>query len=228
MENLIVACLFFLAMHWIVSGSPLRTFFVRALGENLFKILFSLSIFIALSWMALAFANAPYQPTWGTADSLKPISLLLMLLVCLMLPLSVFDKNPTTLGILPPDQVSAKGMIRITRHGALIALGLWGLAHFIVNGDWASHWLFGTIAFEGLIGPINLDRKYRTRYGDAWQKFASQTSYIPFAAIVSGRNKLVLNELNVWAIFIGITLFAILVYFHQHWFGVSALPPMLF
>lgn len=228
MENLIAACLFFLAMHWIVSGSPLRAFFVRALGENLFKILFSLSIFIALSWMAFAFVAAPYQATWGTTDSLKPLSLLLMFLVCLMLPLSVFDKNPTTLGILPPDQVTAKGMIRITRHGALIALGLWGLAHFIVNGDWASHWLFGTIAFEGLIGPMNLDRKYRVRYGDAWQKFATQTSYIPFSAIVSGRNKLVLNELNSWAIFAGLTLFAILVYFHQHWFGVSVLPPRFF
>tara|TARA_R110002095_G_scaffold205827_1_gene189432 strand:- start:138 stop:815 length:678 start_codon:yes stop_codon:yes gene_type:complete len=223
MANLIAACLFFLAMHWLVSGSPLRTPIVKLFGEKLFKAFFSISIFIALSWMVYAFLAAPYLSTWGTADNLKPITLGLMFLVCLMLPLSVFDKNPTTLGIFPPDQVSARGIVRITRHAGLIALGLWGLAHFIVNGDWASHWLYGTIAFEGLIGPLNLDRKYRARHGEAWLKFTQQTSYLPFAAIISGRNKLVLTELNPWGFIAGLSLFATLIYFHKAWFGVSAL-----
>lgn len=213
----------FLAMHWIVSGSPLRTPIVKFLGEKLFKVLFSISIVVALSWMIYAFLAAPYVPTWGTAESLKPLTLGLMLLVCLMLPLSIFDKNPTTLGIFPPDQVSARGIVRISRHAGLIALGLWGLAHLIVNGDWASHWLYGTIAFEGLIGPLNLDRKYRARYGEAWLKFSQQTSYLPFAAIISGRNKLVLTELNPWGLIAGLSLFVTLIYFHKAWFGISVL-----
>jgi len=224
MNSLIAACLFFLGMHWIISGSPLRAYIVNILGENVFKILFSLSIFAALTWMALAFSAAPYLPTWGTADALKPISLILMFFVFLLLPMSIFDKNPTLMGLVPPDQVTARGMVRITRHAGLIALGLWGLAHFIINGDWASHLLYGTIAFEGLIAPMNLDRKYRARYGESWDKFTSQTSYLPFIAIMSGRNKLVLSELNIWGALIGIVLFVTVLYFHQSWFGSSPLP----
>jgi len=224
MNSLTAACLFFLGMHWVISGSPLRSYIVNLLGETLFKVLFSLSIFAALTWMAIAFSAAPYLPTWGNADNLKPISVILMLFAFLLLPMSVFDKNPTLMGLVPPDEVTARGMVRITRHAGLIGLGLWGLAHFIVNGDWASHLLYGTIAFEGLIAPMNLDRKYRSRYADSWDRFTAQTSYIPFMAIISGRNKLVLRELNIWGALIGVTLFIGVLYFHQGWFGGSPLP----
>ena len=224
MDSLIASCLFFLGMHWIISGSPLRAPVVKLFGEKLFKRLFAASIFVALSWMAVAFSSAPYVETWGTAAALKPVSLVLMVLSFLMLTTSALDKNPTTLGLVPPDQVEARGMVRITRHAGLFGLGLWGLAHFIVNGDVASHWVYGTIAFQGLIAPLNLDRKYRARYGEAWEKFTAQTSYLPFVAIASGRNKLVVSELNKWGALAGIGLFLLTLYFHQAWFGVSPLP----
>ena len=223
MESLIAACLFFLGMHWIISGSPLRTPIVNLLGEQLFKALFALTIAGSLIWMGMAFAAAPYIETWGTATALKPVSLVLMFFAFLMLTTGALDKNPTTLGLVPPDQVEARGMVRITRHAGLLGLGLWGLAHLIVNGDVASHWLYGTIAFEGLIAPLNLDRKYRARYGEAWKKFTEQTSYLPFVAIISGRNKLVLSELNIWGALVGVGLFAFVLYFHQSWFGASPL-----
>lgn len=221
MESLIAACALFLGMHWIVSGSPLRTPIVEALGPRLFQALFSLTIAISLVWMGFAYADAPYQPTWGTAQALQPLSLLLTLVAFLMFGLSITDKNPTTLGRVPPDQVEARGMVRITRHAGLLGLGLWGLAHFIVNGDWASHLLFGSIAFQGLIGPLNLDRKYRSRFGADWTPFARQTSYLPFVAIVQGRNRLVLGELNPWAAAITIAVFAALLAAHRSLFGVA-------
>lgn len=223
MNSLAAACLFFLGMHWIISGSPLRAHIVKILGETLFKVLFSLSIFVALTWMGFAYKAAPFIATWGTADTLKPVSVGLLFFAFLLLPMSIFDKNPTLMGLVPPDQVTARGMVRITRHAGLIGLGLWGLAHFIVNGDWASHLLFGTIAFEGLVAPMNLDRKYRARYGESWDKFTEQTSYIPFVAIITKRNKLVLSELNIWGALIGIALFIGVIYFHKTWFGGSPL-----
>lgn len=219
MENLIAACLLFLTMHWLVSGGPLRVPIVNILGENLFKILFALITTINLVWMGVAYSNAPYEPTWGQITDLIPVTVIIMFVVCIMLPMSIFDKNPTLLGLVSPENVKAKGMLRITRHAGLIALGLWGVAHFIANGDWASHIMFGTIAFEGLIGPLNLDRKYKARYGQAWDKFAAQTSYLPMGAIFSGRNKFVLKELNKWGLALGICLFVFLLYFHQDWFG---------
>ncbi|GAB4360261.1 MAG: NnrU family protein [Immundisolibacter sp.] len=221
MESLIAATALFLGMHWIVSGSPLREVIVARTGEAPFKAGFALIVTLSIVWMGWAYAHAPYVATWGTAQGLKPLSWVLMALAFVLFAASVTDKNPTTLGRVPPDQVQARGMVRITRHAGLFGLGLWGLAHFLVNGDWASHLLFGSFAFQGLIGPLNLDRKYRRRYGDAWDVFARQTSYVPFAAILQGRNRLVLGEINWIAVAVGLALFVLTLVYHQAWFGAS-------
>ena len=221
MESLIAATALFLGMHWIVSGSPLRGVIVARTGEGPFKAAFALTITVSLVWMGWAYAHAPHLPTWGTAGNLKPLSWVLMALAFVMFGASVTDKNPTTLGRVPPDQVEARGMVRITRHAGLFGLGLWGLAHFIVNGDWASHLLFGSFAFQGLIAPLNLDRKYRRRYGAAWEVFARQTSYLPFVAIAQGRNRLALGEINWIAVVVALGLYALTFAYHQAWFGAS-------
>jgi uncharacterized membrane protein len=171
--------------------------------------------------MGWAYAHAPYVQTWGTAADLKPLSWVLMALAFVLLGASATAKNPTTLGSVPPDQVEARGIVRITRHGGLLGLGLWGLSHFLVNGDWASHLLFGSFAFQGLIAPLNLDRKYRRRHGAAWDAFARQTSYLPFVAIAQGRNRLVLGEINWIAVAVALGLFGLTLVYHQAWFGAS-------
>ena len=221
MESLIAATALFLGMHWIVSGSPLREVIVGRTGEAPFKAGFALIITVSIVWMGWAYAHAPYVATWGTAGGLKPLSWVLMALAFVLFAASATDKNPTTLGRVPPDQVQARGMVRITRHAGLFGLGLWGLAHFLVNGDWASHLLFGSFAFQGLIAPLNLDRKYRRRYGAAWDVFARQTSYVPFAAILQGRNRLVPGEINWIAVAVGLGLFVLTLVYHQAWFGAS-------
>lgn len=221
MESLIAATALFLGMHWIVSGSPLRGVIVARMGEGPFKAAFALTITVSLVWMGWAYAHAPHLPTWGTAGNLKPLSWVLMAIAFVLFGASATDKNPTTLGRVPPDQVEARGMVRITRHAGLFGLGLWGLAHFIVNGDWASHLLFGSFAFQGLIAPLNLDRKYRRRYGAAWEVFARQTSYLPFVAIAQGRNRLALGEINWIAVVVALGLYALTFAYHQAWFGAS-------
>ena len=221
MQSLIAATALFVGMHWIVSGSPLRDVIVARTGEGPFKAGFALIVTASLVWMGWAYAHAPYVETWGTAGALKPLSWVLMALAFVLFAASVTDQNPTTLGRVPPDQVQARGMVRITRHAGLLGLGLWGLAHFLVNGDWASHLLFGSFAFQGLIGPLNLDRKYRRRYGAAWEAFARQTSYVPFVAILQGRNRLVLGEINWIAAAVGLGLYALTLRYHAAWFGAS-------
>ncbi len=221
MESLIAATALFLGMHWIVSGSPLRGVIVARTGEGPFKAMFALTIAVSLAWMGIAYARAPYLETWGTVEAFKPASWMLMALAFAMFGASITARNPTTLGAVPPDQVEARGIVRITRHAGLFALGLWGLAHFPVNGDWASHLLFGSFVVQGLIAPLNLDRKYRKRHGAAWDVFAKQTSYLPFVAIWQGRNRLVLGEINWLAVAGALGLFGVTLAYHQAWFGAS-------
>jgi len=222
MGSLIAATALFRAMHGIITGSPLRETIVARTGEAPFKAGFALIITVSIVWMGWAYAHAPYVATWGTAAGLKPLSWGLMALAFVLFAASLTDRNPTTLGRVPPDQVQARGMVRITRHAGLFGLGLWGLAHFLVNGDWASHLLFGSFAFQGLVAPLNLDRKYRRRYGAAWEAFARQTSYLPFVAIAQGRNRLVPGEINWIAVLAALGLFVLTLVYHQAWFGVPA------
>lgn len=221
MNSLIAATALFLGLHWIISGSPLRTPIVNALGAKPFQALFSLAVAVSIVWMGYAYAHAPYIPTWGPLPALKPLAWVLTLLAFVGFAGSLTAKNPTTLGQGRPDEIEPTGMVRITRHAGLIALGLWGLGHFLVRGDWASHLLFGSFAFQGLIAPMNLDRKYRNRHGAAWEVFARKTSYIPFVAIAQGRNRLVLSEINWVAVGAGVALFVLVLVFHESWFGAS-------
>ncbi len=52
----------------------------------------------------------------------------------------------------------------------------------------------------------------------------ARTSNVPFAAILSGKQKLSLGEIGWWRILLAIVLWAVIVYFHQKAFGMSALP----
>lgn len=223
MLSLVAATALFLGLHWGISGSPLRDPIVARLGARPFQAVFSLAVAASLVWMGFAYAHAPYLPTWGSAPALKPLSWVLVALAFAGFFGSLTARNPTTLGQGRPDEVEPRGLVRITRHAGLIGLGLWGLGHFIVRGDWASHLLFGSFAFQGLIGPINLDRKYRRRHGAAWDAFAGKTSYIPFAAILQGRNRLVPSEINWIAIGAALVLYGVVLVFHESWFGVSPL-----
>ncbi|MFZ2628741.1 MAG: NnrU family protein [Rugosibacter sp.] len=221
MSSLIAACALFLGLHWIVSGSPLRGVIVARTGEKPYKIVFSLAVAVSLVWMIYAYAHAPYIVTWGTASALKPLALVLVAFAFILFILGTMTKNLNSLDQYTAAQVEIRGILRITRNPGLIGLGLWGLAHFMVRGDWASHVFFGVYAFQGIIAPYNMERKYHRRFGKAWETLASQSSHIPFVAILTGRNRLVLSEIN-WALFaVSLALYAIVLAFHTAWFGVS-------
>jgi len=49
----------------------------------------------------------------------------------------------------------------------------------------------------------------------------AETSYLPFGAILSGRNKLVIGELGWWRLGLGVLLFVAFVYVHGQMTGVE-------
>lgn len=223
LTSLGLACALFLGLHWLVAGSPLRRVIVTITGEKIFRAVFSLAVLVSLLWMGWAYAHAPYIETWGEAVDLKPVALVLMAFAFVFFIVGTFAKNMSILNQNTPEDVNVKGMLRITRNPGLIGLGLWGLAHFIVNGDWAGHLLFGSFAFQGLVGPLNMERKYRKKFGAAWDAYVSQTSHVPFLAILTRRNRLVLSEISKSLLIASLLAYALVLYYHAAWFGVSPL-----
>lgn len=229
MTMLVLAAVAFLALHLVVSGSPLRGRIVARIGEAAFLGLFSLLSAGGIVWLAAAYGLARSAPDntvwWGVTDATRHIQFALQALAFLFIVAGQLSPNPTSLkqeGALSRDDV-VKGMLRITRHPFLWGVALFSVGHLVVNGDAASITLFGMLLFLAISGTFSIDAKRRAALGDAWTPFAAATSNIPFAAILTGRQPLRLSEIELWKIAAAAAVYAALLFAHPFLFGVTAL-----
>ena len=226
MRNLVAAAVFFLAIHFGVSGTPLRVRLVRAMGEKAYRGLFSLASLAGLIWLIKAYGDAPRVELWGQLLALKPIAAPLVLLASLFVVIGLTTPSPTVAGgerQLTRD-APARGIVRITRHPFLWGVALWALVHLVINGDLTSVILFGSLLVLAVAGTALIDRKRRDAFGEHWRRFAQSTSNIPFAAIISGRNQLgaALREIGIVRPLIAVVVYAAAFGLHARVFGVPA------
>ncbi|MEO8602998.1 MAG: NnrU family protein [bacterium] len=228
MKSLACACLFFLAIHVVISGSGVRGVLVRRLGEPVCLAGFSLLSIGGLAWIIVAYAGAraaanvwwaaPAWPRWPASP--------LMLVAIGFVVIGLTTPSPTAAGggarLSRPD--AARGILRISRHPFLWGVALWAATHLLLNGDSASLWLFATMLAVALLGPPLIDAKRRRAFGADWPRFAARTSSLPFAAVLRGRNALRLEEIGAWRLLLSLAAFAFVVAGHRWLFGVSPLP----
>ena len=60
-----------------------------------------------------------------------------------------------------------------------------------------------------------------------WDEFVTQTSHIPFAAILQGKARLRLGDLGGWRIATAVLLWLATLYLHSHILGVSPLAVLV-
>lgn len=219
MEMLALAALVFLATHYVAS-TPLRGALVRAIGEGPYRGLYVVAAFATIGWMAWAFRRAPFVPLWDGGE-FKAWAIALMPLVFILLVCGVTMRNPTAVGqegaLRSTDD--PRGILRITRHPVLWAIGLWALVHLAARGDAASAIFFGAFAVLALTGTMLIDARKRRALGVEWTRFADVTSNVPFGAIVGGRNRLRAAEIGWGRPVAGLALFAVVLLLHPWLFG---------
>ncbi len=228
MSNLVAAAAAFLLLHLAISGTRVRDAITARIGENAYMGLFSLASVAGLAWLIIAFGQARAEPWnaayWGVTPGARHIQMTLQVLAMLLIVPGLTTPNPTSVrqeGVIDePDAV--KGMLRITRHPFLWGVALWALGHLLVNGERASLVLFGSMLALAIFGTVSIDAKRKRKLGAAWDGFAAQTSNIPFAAIVRGRQSLRLGEIGWWRIVLALVIYVALVFGHPFLFGVSA------
>ena len=66
MASLLAAAIFFVGIHFVISGSPLRGKIVASLGDGPFRGLFSLHSLIGIVWLSRAYSQAEYIQLWGS------------------------------------------------------------------------------------------------------------------------------------------------------------------
>lgn len=230
MVNLLAAATFFVLLHLVVSGTRVRDSLTRTLGQGPYMGAFSLASVAGLTWLGFAFAgsraaawNASY---WDITPVTRHIQLGLMLAAMLLIVPGLTTPNPTSVrqeaALDRPDVI--KGMLRITRHPFLWGVAIWAAGHLLVNGDRASLVLFGSMLILALFGTASIDAKRKRALGATWDAFARQTSNVPFAAILAGRQSLKLGEIGWWRIALAVGVYVALLFGHPYAFGVRALP----
>ena len=227
MQMLVVAALAFLAIH-LAAGTRLRDAITGAIGEGPYMGLFSLVSIVVLVWLGFSYGHARGGPQdiayWAATPATKWIQLGVTLLAFLIAVPGLMTPNPTSVRQEGAVEAPVKGIVRVTRHPFLWGVALWAAGHLMVNGDVASLILFGSLLVLAVLGTVSIDGKRRAKLGDKWDAFASQTSDVPFAAILQGRQKLDLGEIGVVKLGAAVMIWAVLVFAHRWLFGASPLP----
>ena len=225
MIMLIAAGALFLGIHLVISGTRLRDAIVAGIGEGPYLGLFSLLSLGAIVFLCFAYnhasASADNRVVYDLGQGFRNLAIPVVAIAFLIGVPGVMMENPTS-----PKQQNAtvRGVLRITRHPFLWGTAIWAAYHLLAAVTLASAIFFGTFVVLTLIGTRAIDAKSKRRLGDGWQAIAAQTSNVPFAAILAGRNRFVAKEYFDWRFAAAAALFASFLYFHHYLFGVSPFP----
>jgi uncharacterized membrane protein len=222
--SLLLAAIFFAGIHLGVAGTTIRDRAIAALGQSGYRVAFSIATVVGLAWLVMAYNRAPYVVTWGMLEWWKPLAIILMLPATLLVVIGLTTPNPTAVAQENRLAQPPQGIVRVTRHPFLTGVGLWALVHLIGNGDVASLVFFAVWAVVALAGTVSIDRKRRRLLDEAWEPFAAQTSIVPFAAIVAGRNRFSPGEIGVWRWGAAVIVYVLMLVGHADVLGVSPFP----
>ncbi len=225
--SLVIAGLAFHGSHIALSSTRLRGNLRDQLGERGFLALYSLLALATFAWFIIAYVHAPLLQLWPFSPWTAWIPILVMPFAAILLIGGYTTANPTAVGMerSAADDDPAPGMLRVTRHPVLWAIGLWGLSHIVPNGDLASLLFFGSLAALALIGTLLIDRKKRLALGSNWPRLAEVTSNIPFLAVLTGRSRLRPHEIGLLRIVAGLLLYAVLFLAHPFFTGHIVVVP---
>ena len=224
MGLLVLAAVIWLAVHIGVAGTALRRRVVDMLGETAFRGVFTMASIASLVFLVLAYDRAATLPLWGAPPWLVGVLDVAMLAATLLFAASLTPANPTMAGTERAFGGAPRGIFRVTRHPMLCAFAIWAGVHMIANGDTASLVFFGTFLVTVLAGIPSIDAKLARRDPEKWALLARNTSALPFAAIVAGRNRLEAAEIGWRWPLLGALLWVLLLVLHPYVIGVRAVP----
>ena len=222
-SKLLLWWILFGGTHILGSTVPVRGFLIRRIGLPAFKGIYSLVALATLLPLSFVyFLDKHAGPVFFTpAPGMKTVTQVLMFFAILVLGQAVATTNPMgTMAELSGQHLDrARGIQRVTRHPMNLAFALFGLAHCLSNpyeGDWI---FFGGFVVYAVASSIHQDRRILAAGPEAVRQFQAQTSYLPFTAIVSGKQRFEPGEYSLAALGVSLAVFVLLRLFHGALFG---------
>jgi len=215
----------FLASHLIISSAAVRARLISAVGDQPYRGIYSLVAAATLGPLIYEFArNKHAGPLLWYLRAVAPIRWLawILMLTALILFVGSFI-NPNPAGMAPGGSTEPRGIIKITRHPSFVAFSLFGIAHMLMNG-WAGDVIFfGMFPALGILGGMHQDQRKIRDLGDSYREFVAKTSFVPFAALISGRAQWSSGDMPWAAIGAGVVLTVALLALHPTIFGGNPL-----
>ena len=223
MSETLIAAIAFVVGHLGLSSTPARPFLVRVLGDVGYLIAYSLVASVTLVWLIWTYADVPrFNYLWAPDPDLYWVAKIVMPFAFMLMVGGFMVSNPTSIGMASglAREDAARGVLRITRHPLQWSVLLWALVHVVANGDTVSVIFFSAFAVLSGLGSALIDMRKARAHADFWPAYKAVTSNLPFAAVVAGRNRLVLREL--WRPLVaGLGLYAAAFYLHESFSGVA-------
>lgn len=226
MISLSIATAFFVSGHFVLSSVAVRSALSAHISDSLFRGLYSLVALLGLGWMIYAYNHAPFVVLWPRAAWLIYLPVIIMPVAFVLLAGGAFARNPMAMGRSGLLQsTEPKGLLKVTRHPTMWGIALWAMTHVLANGDLAATIFFAGLLVLALGGAAHIDQRRRHADPQAYARFSSQTTFVPFAGLLRGRISFVAADVPWMALGVGLVLYVGFLLLHAWLFGASPWPP---
>ena len=170
----------------------------KLIGPRLYRVLFALVSLPLAVILVVYFFNHRYDGVqlWQVQDVLivKPVVWILSAISFLFLYPATFNLLEIAAVQKPQVHLYEAGIIRITRHPQMVGQVIWCIAHTLWIGTSFTLVTSIGLVLHHLFGVWHGDKRLQARFGESFETIKSQTSIIPFLAILQKRQTFDLLE----------------------------------
>jgi uncharacterized membrane protein len=202
--------LLFAGTHIGLATRRIRAALVSALGIWGFTRLFSVVAALTFALLIHTYAAVRFDglagPALGHVAAVRWIAIGAITTGVALITASIWVFPATTMPLINEHVAAPRGLERITRHPFFIGVALLGLSHALLATRLVGSVAFGGLALFAIVGALHQDAKLSAHLGERYTGYLATTSLVPFAAVLSGRQRIVWNELPATAMAVGIAV----------------------
>ncbi|MGH7858973.1 MAG: NnrU family protein [Candidatus Binatia bacterium] len=179
---------------------PVRRRLVAALGERGYRALFSAVAAVTFVILVRSYASLRMEGAAGFALGAEPaIRWMLMAVVAfgfvlVLLGLVAYPRTPAAM--FARDVAPPRGIERISRHPFFAGTAIIGVAHVFLATRLVGAVLMAALATLAIVGGRHQDQKLLRERGPAYADYLAETSFLPFLAVLAGRQRIVWSEIG--------------------------------